>query len=336
MLATTVSVAKLLALHIFLSGNQCDQRFSILANEFASEITTIESLKEKIEGAPMTPKAICRSLQYIFSWKKFISEQLADPPLTHHSKYNSFLISLEDGNAKLRAKKLPQDTQLVPRAGIRLMKEGHSYGPVGPAEFRTDKVNFDRLMRGLTVFLSKLPMEEKMRIQTSWDCLRARLEGITRKSENLEKMSLTDFPKLKLEVPTLPNHLCEEEETPQLTGDLFPEEINFGHLEDEVSPGMDCCIYTEDKRSRPWLGRIVKIIDKKHFVLQWYSRKSVRSSLFKAMLNKDGSPLLVELHNDTVMFWMLSEPQSRTENSFSVSPYCLLTIEREYEEMDRK
>jgi hypothetical protein len=320
----------------FISGNQCDQRFSILTNEFASEITTIEDLKEKITKAPMIPKAICRSLLYIFSWKCFIINQLSDPPLENHSKYNSFLILMEDGKAKLRAKKLPQDTQLVPRAGIRLLKEGHGYGPVGPAEFRIEKLNFDKIMRGLNIYLSKLPMEGRMRIQTSWDNLRATLEGLPKRSVNMEKMDLTEFPRLTEEVPSLPEHLCVVDETPQLTGDLFPEEINFGHLEDEVALGMDVCIYTEDKRWRPWLGRIVKILENKQFVLQWYCRKSVRSSVFTALQNKDGSPSLAELDNDTVMFWMISEPQSRTVNTFSLSPYCLKTIEREYEEMDRK
>ena len=79
----------------------------------------------KITSSPMIPKAICRSLLYIFSWKSYISDELSDPPLVNHSKYNSFLVSMEGGNAKLRAKKLPQDRELVPRAGIRLLKEGH-------------------------------------------------------------------------------------------------------------------------------------------------------------------------------------------------------------------
>jgi hypothetical protein len=284
----------------------------------------------------MTPKAICRSLHYIFSWKSYISDHLSAPALTNHSKYNSFLIVMEDGDAKLRAKKLPQDSELVPRAGIRLLKEGHECGPVGPADFRVDAIHFDKIMKGLGIYLVKLPMEDRMRIQTSWDNLRATLEGLPRKAVNMEKMVLTDLPRQIEVVPSLPDHLSVVDESPQLTGDLFPEKIDYGHLEDEVTEGMDVCIFTEDKRWRPWLGRIVKILENKNFSLQWYSRKSVRSNVFTAMQNKDGSPSLAVLHNDTVMFWMLSEPQSRTPNSFSLAPYSLQTIEREYEEMDRK
>ena len=46
--------------------------------------------------------------------------------------------------------------------------------------------------------------------------------------------------------------------------------------------------------------------------------------------------MLAELDYETVMFWMMSEPQSRTDNSFSLSPYWLETIEREYEVYDDK
>ena len=119
---------------LIVSGNECDQRFSILTSALASEITTLEELKERIVQSPMVPKAICRSLLHTFGWKSFIEDHLSDPPLDNHSRYNSFLISKEDGNAKLRAKKLPQDVQLVPRAGIRLLKEGHPFGPIGIAQ----------------------------------------------------------------------------------------------------------------------------------------------------------------------------------------------------------
>ena len=290
----------------------------------------------KITSSPMIPKAICRSLLYIFSWKSYISDELSDPPLVNHSKYNSFLVSMEGGNAKLRAKKLPQDRELVPRAGIRLLKEGHGYGPVGPADFRIEGLNFEKIFRGLKIYLVKLPLTERMTIQTSWDKLRSILEGLPNRSANMVKMDLTDLPKQVVEVPILPEHLVVEDETPQLMGDIFAEVINYGHLEDEVTPGMDVCIYTQDKRWRPWVGRIVKVLENKHFVIQWFCRKSVRSSVFTAMQEKDGSPTLSELHNDTVMFWMMSEPQSRTEKTFSLTPYCLETIEREYQEMDRK
>lgn len=313
-----------------------DQLFSILASEFKSEIITVDDLKSKIVNAPIKPKPICRTLWYTFGWNSYITPQLADPPLVNHSRYNSFLISLEDGLAKLRGKKLPQHTQLVPRAGIRLVKEDQDNGPVGVSEFRIWKLKFDEINKGLNIFLSKLPLEKRMRIRTSWDGLRETLEGLPRRSENLEKMILTDFPEQTEEIPILPEHLCVVDETPELMGDLYPEEICDGHLEDEVAVGMDLCIYTQDERSRPWVGRIVQVLENKRFKLQWFVRKTVRSKIFTALNNADGSPSLVELDNETVMFWMMSEPQSRSSTSFSLSAYWLQTIQREYEEIDKR
>ena len=84
----------------------------------------------------MIPKAICRSMLFTYGWKDFITDHLSDIPLENHSKYNSFIITSENGLAKLRLKKLPQDSVLVPRAGIKLLKTGHPYDPVGVSDFR--------------------------------------------------------------------------------------------------------------------------------------------------------------------------------------------------------
>ena len=131
---------------------------TILASEFQSEILTVDDLKEKILNAPISPKPECCHLWYIFGWRDYISDHLADEPLQNHSKFNSFKIIGESGFAKLRGKRLPQHSEqdYVPRAGIRMLKEGHPNEPVGPAEFRIEKLQFDRVFRGLGVFLSKM------------------------------------------------------------------------------------------------------------------------------------------------------------------------------------
>ena len=310
-----------------------DQLFSILSTKFKSEILTVDDLKNKIVNAPISPKPKCIPLWYIFGWSSHILDQLADPPLQNHSRYNSFLISLEDGQAKLRAKKLPQHTLLVPRAGIRLLKEGHHNEPVAAADFRIEKINFDNINKGLKIYLARLSLEEQMKIQGSWDCLREKLEGLPRRSSTLEKMDLKAFPKQSEDTPIIPESLRGEDETPELIGDLFPEEICEGNI-DELAVNMDVCIYTDNKVGRPWVGRIMELLENKRFKLQWFVRKTRRSKIFKALVKPDGSPSLTELDYETVMFWMISEPQSRTANSFSLSSYWLETIEREYLEID--
>ena len=284
----------------------------------------------------MIPKAICRSMLFTYGWKDFITDHLSDIPLENHSKYNSFIITSENGLAKLRLKKLPQDSVLVPRAGIKLLKTGHPYDSVGVSDFRIERLNFDKIMRGLNVYMNGLQLEEKMRIQGSWDNLRKTLEDLPKLIGTFPKMDLKIFPRVSNEVPVVPDQLNFSDDLPEVRGELYPEEVVEGHLEDEVSVGMDVCIYTKDKKSRPWMGRIVQVLDNKRFLLQWYGRKSSRSTVFNALKNVDGSPYLTELDNDTVMFWMISEPQSRKPSSFSVSNYWMETIRVEYQEMDEK
>ena len=283
----------------------------------------------------MNPKPKCKTLWYIYGWSSYISNQLSDPPLQNHSRYNSFLISLEDSQAKLRGKRLPQHTLLVPRAGIRLLKEGHLNVPVAAADFRIEKINFDNIMKGLKIYLSRRNLEDRMKITASWDCLREKLEGLPRRSSTLEKMDIRTFPEQSEDTPEIPESLRQNDNVPELMGDLFPEEIDDGRIE-EIAVKMDVCVYTENRVGRPWVGRIVELVENRRFKLQWYGRKTKRSKIFKALNNPDGSPMLAELDYETVMFWMMSEPQSRTDNSFSLSPYWLETIEREYEVYDDK
>ena len=314
-----------------------DQLFSILANEFKGEILTVDDLVDKILNATgMTPKPECHHLWYIFGWKTYVDDILANTPLQNHSRFNSFSISFENETAKLRGKRLPQDTEFVPRAGIRLLRQDHDNLPVGPAEFRIEKIEFDKIFRGLSIFLSKISLERKMSIQSSWDRLREKLEGLPRRSSQLEKMKIADFPRQSEEIVIIPQHLQPPVDTHELRGELCPEVIGDGHIDEEIAEGMDVCIYSEEKQGRPWVGRIVQILDNRQFKLQWYERKTVRSREYTASKRYDGSPYLAELDYDMVMFWLISEPQSRTSNGFSLSSYWLKTIEREYAEYDRR
>ena len=169
---------------------QVDQLFSILCKQFKTDITTLEILKERITSAPIVPKPICRSLNFIYDWKQYITEKLTHPPLKYQSKYNSFLLSVEmcDGkrSVMLRGKKLPQDTELVPRSGIRVIKDEIDFEPVGSAEFRTENLKFDEIMRGIHIFTAKLSLQERMVITSSWDRLRDHLESLPRRKESFD------------------------------------------------------------------------------------------------------------------------------------------------------
>ena len=318
------------------TGNEVDQLFSIICPMLRVDITTIESLKERILTAPIEPKPSCRNLDYIYDWKQFVGDKLTYPPLMYQSKYNSFRLNVEHRDSKrlvvFRAKKMPQESHMVPRAGIRLIKEGVNFDPVGCAEYRVENIRWDEIMKGINAFLSRKSIQERRSVLNSWDRLRDHIESLPRRADSFPKMKIQDFPKQVQEILHTPDYLEEVEDSAELTGDLHPEDVDDGDLDSEIAEGMDVCIYTRDKRWRPWVGRVVQILEHKRFIIHWYSRKSSRSKRFEAMNNDSGERCVSEIKNGAVMVWQMSE--NRTPTSFTLSSFWLTYIAREYANYD--
>ena len=319
------------------TGNEVDQCFSILTNELKnSEILSVESLKEKIVNSPIQPKPICRSLLFIWDWKKFIESKLADTPLVNHSKYNSFLLDTDRGNVKFRGKLLPQlpDTELYPRSGIRLVKENTTFESVGVADFRVEEIKFDDILKGLNRFSAMLPLEKKMQVMSSWENLRRLLESLPNKKNNFPRLKLEDLPKQRIvDEVQVPDYLKDRIDAVEntLTGELYPEEAGEGNLA-EIDVGTDVVVYTDEVGTRPWVGRVTQLLAGEKFEIHWFRRKSGRGSTFHAMRNQLGHPVLSVLDLESIMFWHMSE--KRTEESFSLSPYWIEAIRNEYESLD--
>ena len=279
-------------------------------------------------NSPIKPEPVCKSLLHIFDWKKFITPKLTDPPLVNHSKYNSFLIQKEEENVKFRGKFLPQqpDSELEPRAGIRLIKENSSFEePIGAAVFRVDEIKFAEIFKVVLKQTDKLPLEEKMRIISSWENLKKTLLGLPSKLNSLRKLKLEDLPKQRLiDNPPIPDYLKDAvvpvEKT--LSGDVYEEDPIEGDL-GEVGVGTDVVVYTENAAGRPWVGRVTELLPDKQFKIHWYTR-SGRSYVFHALMNQEGNPSLSTLSLGTVMFWDMSI--KRTEEKFTLPAYWLETI----------
>lgn len=317
------------------TGNEVDQLFSILANELKSEILTIEDLKEKIEAAPIVPKPVVHSLAYIFDWKSFIEDKLSKPPLKNISKYYSFLFSSEAGDVKFRGKRLPQDgvLSLYPPAGIRIVSKDITYEAVGAADFRVGDLKFDEIWKGLEAAMPQLSTTDQKRVTKSWQNLRTWLEKLPRQKKNLPPMKILDLPKQEDVVPLVPDHLMEQEDVSELTGDRYPkvvEDADFGREEDKL--GMDVVVYTDMIESRPWVGRIIESLDRNRFKIHWYDRK--RGKTFYALTEETGEPFIDEVDNESVMIWDVSE--KRTDNSFELSKNDLAEIMKQYERIDKE
>ena len=284
-------------------------------------------------NAPIQPKPICRSLDFIFGWKNYVTPWLADPPLVNHSNYNSFTVIKEEGLVKFRAKKLPQDRDLVPRAGIRLLKDDTLFFPIDSAEFRTHEIPFDRIFKTVGILTSRLPLNEKMVIQGSWDRLRDSLESFPRKRMSLRKMNLMNLPKQAVNDPSPSiSNSRDAQEGSTISGDLYDESIDEGSLE-EIQEDMDVCVYSDSTAGRPWVGRVRQMLPGSKFTIQWFSRRTGRGQIFKAMTKEDGSPYLSELDLASIMFWEMSE--DRREDSFKLAPFWLEAIRLEYGKLDQ-
>ena len=320
------------------TGNEVDQLFSIVCNMLEVDITTVEKLKERIIASPIEPKPSFSNLDFIYDWKRFIEPKLTNPPLTYHTKYNAFRINVEHRHNKrlvvFRAKKLPQDTQMVPRAGLRLVQDDVEFDAIGCADYRVENINFDEIMKGIYLFLSKKSSQERRAVLISWDRLRDHIESLPRRSSSFPKMKLNDLPKQRHEVLQIPEYLEEVEDGTELTGDLYPEEVEEGDFESDIATGMDVCVYTTNKRWRPWVGRVVQLLENKKFLIHWYSRKSGRGRKFEAMTEENGERCVSEISYGSVMNWGMSE--NRTKNSFTLSTYWLEYFVREYANYDKE
>ena len=246
--------------------------------------------------------------------------------------YHSFIVAKEEGVVKFRAKRYPQDKEYVPRAGLRLVKEGVQFIPVGAADFRVESIPFDKINRTISVMTSMLPLGEKILIQNSYDRLRDKLEAAPKRKHLFEKLDLASLPKIDYSVRNGPPiSICDDGLVEEITGDLLEESISEGSLE-EIREDIDVCVYSEEKAGRPWVGRVRQMLPGGKFVIHWFNRKSGRGQFFKAMALPDGSPYLSEIDLETIMFWAFTE-DSR-DDGFKISTFWQDVIQKEYEKLD--
>ena len=233
----------------------------------------------------------------------------------------------------MRGKRLPQhsDDCFYPRAGINLLQNDIVYETVGPADFRVEEIKFDKIFAGVRRMTSKLSLEEKMRIQSSWDNLRHTLESLPGKKSNMKRMNLNDLPKKQAEsvAEVIDDNSDDDERV--MVGNLCPENIEEGNLDEDIEVGMDVCVYTRNKRNRPWVGRVSELLPNKKFVIHWYQR-SGRGHTYHAMKNFDGSPFLTEQDLDSIMFWDMSE--KRRDDRFDLTSFWLQAMQHEYVKLD--
>ena len=238
---------------------------SVLTQKFKNaEIRTIEDLKKDIVCSGILPEPEVEVLDYIWDWKMFALDNLSKEELRNHSNYHAFNIKKEKGQARLRGKRYSFEKEWIPAAGIRLLSEDTILSPIGPAAFRIESLNLPKVFQDLQRFLATLPLVDRMKVQTSWDNLRKKIENIPYQIDKLIKMDLTNLPvqcsDTHVVIPDHLAHLNKEDNIKDLEGDTFPESLDEADFNEDLKVGLDVLIYSNIKAGRPWVGRIVEVI----------------------------------------------------------------------------
>ena len=316
----------------YFQGNEVDQLFSILTKQFQTEIKTIEDLERLIVNSGILPKPDVETLDYIYNWKKYAVDNLATEELRNHSHYHGFNIKKQNGDARLRGKRYSFDSEWNPAAGIRLLREGAPLEPVGAAELRIEKLNLPRVFQDLQRFFVTLPLQERMVVQSSWERLRVKIENLPLEADRFPMMDLSKLPTLSVESPAImPGHLAhlnKDDNYQDLEGDTFPEDLDEADFTEDLKRGLDVLIYSDVKTSRPWLGRILEVNIENSFTIQWFTRQKGDQNMFRAAINRDGSPYTSVLDSASVILWNFSTRVS--DSSFSVSKFFLSQFKIEY------
>ena len=144
-------------------------------------------------------------------------------------------------------------------------------------------------------------------------------------------MKIEEFPKQKEEILQAPNNLEMEIQRPPLQGEEIESEPEDGSLT-EICEGVEVCLYSRETASRPWIGRVAKVLPKGEFIINWFQQMG-KSRKFFSMKNPDGSPMTAKQDMESIMFWgMSSSPDD--SNYLELSSYWIRRINHEYKILD--
>ena len=97
--------------------------------------------------------------------------------------------------------------------------------------------------------------------------------------------------------------------------------------------GMDVAVYTDMKKGRPWVGRVLTIDGVSNtFDIHWYVKTPGQKNKYAAMPS-DNESLISTQSLESVMLWGFTD--DREESSCYISNYWLDNLRIEYEKLDK-
>ena len=165
-------------------------------------------------------------MDYIWDWKPVAADMMTKKTISHHSNYHAFKILREGENVVLRAKQFLFSQNWVPEAGLKLLKDQQDVEvPMAAvAAFRIENLNLKQVFLDLNKFYFTMDLEKRMRVQSSYDRLRKKLESLPAKKDSFLKLRIGDLKAQEVETlePRVPEHFAhltdEVENIPELEG----------------------------------------------------------------------------------------------------------------------
>ena len=183
-------------------------------------------------------------------------ELMTKKELAQHSNYHAFCIVREDDKVVLRAKQFLFSKTWIPECGIKLLKDMPERDlPISNvAEFRIDHLNLNKVTMDLQRYYKTMELGKRMRVQSSFDRLRKKLESLPALKSTFEKLNISDLVQQRYAEVSLPEHLehlqDDVEDIPELQGERFSEEFEAAEFSSEFVSGLIVCVYTNVKKNR--------------------------------------------------------------------------------------
>ena len=137
----------------------------------------------------------------------------------------------------------------VPEGGLRLLKEssGSQIPKSNVAEFRVDHLNLNQVGQDLQKYYLTMDLPRRMKVQSSYDRLRKKLESLPKLQNTFEKMNVADLKvhiQSDVSIPDQFKHLAEDDELiPELQGERFSDDIQDSDFTSEFVPGLGNLFY---------------------------------------------------------------------------------------------
>ena len=128
-------------------------------------------------------------------------------------------------------------------------------------------------MHDLQKYFQRMPTHVRVTAANSWNRLKETLEGLPKMLSNLPPMKLTELPKMNAAMPPLlPDQFNFIDEDPSDLPEIVGSVCEEGLFNTNIKVGIDVVVYTKAHVGRPWVGRMIEILENNQFVIYWFNR----------------------------------------------------------------